>query len=94
MRDYEYGHDNLTTIKAHRQTVHNIASDVKCEKCGKVFAQKNKLTDHEIICGHEFKTISVNTVTRAIALPVASGSILRQIMQHQAKIPKLYHVQY
>ena len=54
----KYGHDNLTTIKKQCQDCHNIDSDVKCQKCGKVFSQKNKLNDHEIICKTEFKPFS------------------------------------
>ena len=54
----EYGHDNLTTLKKHHQECHNIESDVKCQKCGKVFSQNNKLRDHEIICKTEFKPFS------------------------------------
>ena len=79
----EYGHDNLTTLKKHHQDCHNIESDVKCQKCGKVFSQKNKLRDHEIICKTEFKAFNCEQSDKGYR----SSCRLREHMQNDHSGP-------
>lgn len=53
--DPPYHHDDPFTMKKHLADRHGGQSELKCEKCGKVEAQKSKFELHKRKCGHHVK---------------------------------------